>query len=113
ILIEYAREQGSSKRGGGMHRMNLDETLVISGERNPKVVRLDETLEEMAKFDSRKAQVMEMRYFGGLKADEVATVVGIARQSVNGDWGLAKPWLVREMTRQERNRRPTARTVGS
>jgi RNA polymerase sigma factor (TIGR02999 family) len=102
ILIEYARARGSSKRGGGVHRMNLDEALVISGEPDPEVVRLNDALEEMAKFDSRKAQVVEMRYFGGLTADEVAAVLGISRQSVNRDWSLAKAWLVREMTRQER-----------
>ena len=76
---------------------------MVSAESNPEFVRLDEALEEMAKFDPRKAQVVEMRYFGGLTADEVASVLGISAQSVNRDWSLAKAWLVREMTRHERS----------
>ena len=86
-----------------MHRVNLDEALMISVESDPEIIRLDEALEELAKFDSRKAQVVEMRYFGGLTSDEVASVLGISPQSVNRDWSLAKAWLLREMTRQERN----------
>ena len=82
-----------------MRRVNLDEGLMISAESDPEIVRLDEALEEMAKFDPRKAQVVEMRYFGGLTSDEVASVLGISPQSVNRDWSLAKAWLVREMTR--------------
>jgi RNA polymerase sigma-70 factor (ECF subfamily) len=84
-----------------MRRVNLDAALVISAESDPEIVRLDEALEELAKFDSRKAQVVEMRYFGGLTAEEAASVLGISPQSVNRDWSLAKAWLVREMTRQE------------
>ena len=85
-----------------MRRVNLDETLAISAESDPEIIRLDEALEEMAKFDSRKAQVVEMRYFGGLTSGEIASVLGISPQSVNRDWSLAKAWLVREMTRQQR-----------
>jgi RNA polymerase sigma factor (TIGR02999 family) len=101
ILIEHARAQACSKRGGGIRRVNLDETLMISAESDPEIVRVDEALEELAKFDSRKAQVVEMRYFGGLTSGEIASVLGISPQSVNRDWSLAKAWLVREMTRQE------------
>ena len=85
-----------------MRRVNLDEALTISAKPDPQIVRLDEALEEMAKFDPRKAQVVEMRYFGGLTSDEVARVLGVSPQSVNRDWSLAKAWLVREMTLQER-----------
>jgi len=101
ILIDHARAQGCSKRGGEMRRMSLDDALMISPESDPEIVRLDEALEDLAKFDSRKAQVVEMRYFGGLTSDEIASVLGISTQSVNRDWSLAKAWLVREMTRQE------------
>ena len=102
VLIEYARAQGCSKRGGGVRRVNLDEALTVSAKSDPEIVRLDEALEEMAKFDPRKAQVVELRYFGGLTSDEIARVLCVSAQSVNRDWSLAKAWLVREMTRQER-----------
>jgi RNA polymerase sigma factor (TIGR02999 family) len=109
ILIEYARAQDCSKRGGGMRRVNLDDALMISPGPDLEIVRLDEALKEMAKFDPRKAQVVEMRYFGGLTADEIASVLGISTQSVNRDWSLAKAWLVREMDRREND---GSRTVG-
>ncbi len=100
ILVEYARAQGCSKRGGGMRRVTLDEALMISGESNPEIIRLNEALEELTKFDARKAQVVEMKYFGGLTAEEIASVLRISTQSVNRDWSLAKAWLIREMARQ-------------
>ena len=90
-----------------MRRVNLDEVLMISPGPDPEIVRLDEALEEMAKFDSRKAQVVEMRYFGGLTSGEIASVLGISPQSVNRDWGLAKAWLVREMDRRKNDGRRT------
>jgi RNA polymerase sigma-70 factor (ECF subfamily) len=81
--------------------MTLNEELTISPQLDPDIVRLDEALQELAKFDSRKAQVVEMRYFGGLTADEIANVLAISRESVNRDWSLAKAWLSREMTREK------------
>jgi RNA polymerase sigma factor (TIGR02999 family) len=113
VLIEYARAQASSKRGGGMFRVNFDEELMISAEPDPEIIRLDEALEDLARFDSRKAQVVEMRYFGGLTSGEVASVLGISPQSVNRDWSLAKAWLVRELTRRERDGGSTPRAPGS
>jgi RNA polymerase sigma factor (TIGR02999 family) len=101
ILVEYARAQRSWKRGGGMRRVTLNEALVVSSESNPEIIRLNEALDEMAKFDARKAEVVEMKYFGGLTAEEIASVLRISTQSVNRDWSLAKAWLVREMARQE------------
>jgi RNA polymerase sigma-70 factor, ECF subfamily len=62
---------------------------------------LDEALDQLSKFDSRKAQVVEMRYFGGLTAEEIAAVLHMSPQSVHRDWSLAKSWLVREMNREE------------
>jgi RNA polymerase sigma-70 factor, ECF subfamily len=67
------------------------------------LVRLDEALERLAEFDSRKAQVVEMRYFGGLTADEIAAVLHLSPQSVHRDWSLAKSWLGRELNREEGN----------
>jgi len=107
ILIEHARAQACSKRGGRTRKVNLDQALVIAAESDPEIVRLDEALEELATFDSRKAQVVEMRYFGGLTSDEVASVLGISPQSVNRDWSLAKAWLVRKMTSRKYDGRAT------
>lgn len=101
ILIEHARARGSAKRGSGGRPINLNESLVISAKLDPGIVRLDEALDELAKFDSRKAHVVEMRYFGGLTSKEIALVLGVSQQSVNRDWSLAKAWLAHAMSREE------------
>jgi len=101
ILVDYARARDCAKREGAVHRAAFSEELLLSAKPDPLVIRLDHALEELARFDSRKAQVVEMRYFGGLTADEIAAVLHISPQSVNRDWSLAKSWLVREMNREE------------
>jgi RNA polymerase sigma-70 factor (ECF subfamily) len=97
VLVDYARGRNCAKRQGEVRRATFDDALLFSAELDPMVVRLDEALEKLAGFDSRKAQVVEMRYFGGLTAGEIAAVLRISSQSVNRDWSLAKSWLVREM----------------
>jgi RNA polymerase sigma factor (TIGR02999 family) len=103
VLVDYARAQGCAKREGAVRRVAFNDALLLSSEPDPMVVLLDEALERLAEFDSRKAQVVEMRYFGGLKADEIAAVLHISPQSVNRDWSLAKSWLIREMHREKQN----------
>jgi RNA polymerase sigma factor (sigma-70 family) len=73
----------------------------MSAKLDSEIVRLDDALEDLAKFDARKAQVVEMRYFGGLTSTEIASVLGVSPQSVNRDWSLARAWLTREMTRAD------------
>ena len=90
--------------------MDFQESLVVSSELGAELLRIDEALDELAKFDSRKAKVVEMRYFGGLTATEMASVLGVSQQSVNRDWSLAKAWLAREMSCQEHDGRSTHRT---
>jgi RNA polymerase sigma factor (TIGR02999 family) len=109
ILVDYARAGRSAKRGGEFRRVELKEALVVSSELGPELLRIDDALRELAEFDSRKAQVVEMRYFGGLTATEIASVLGVSPQTVNRDWSLAKAWLARAMSRQERDEHQTGR----
>jgi len=101
ILVEYARARGCAKREGAVRRAEFNQALLLSAEPDPIVTRLDYALKELAAFDSRKAQVVEMRYFGGLTADEIAAVLHVSPQSVNRDWSLAKSWLLRQINREE------------
>lgn len=98
ILVDYARSRGYAKRGGGGQRVDFNEALVVSAEVDPALVRMDDALNQLAVFDSRKAQVVEMRYFGGLSAEDIAAVLGVSIQTVHRDWSLAKSWLAREMS---------------
>jgi RNA polymerase sigma factor (TIGR02999 family) len=97
ILVDYARARGYAKRGGAARRVDFAEALVVSPDLHPDLEQLDEALHALEKLDRRKAQVVEMKYFGGLTAEEIASVLNISPQSVHRDWGLAKAWLVREM----------------
>ncbi len=103
VLVDYARARGCNKREGGGRRVAFDEALLLCSEPDPMVLRLNEALIQLGEFDSRKAQVVEMRYFGGLTADEIAAVLHISPQSVQLDWSLAKSWLLREMNLEEQN----------
>ncbi len=103
ILVDYARSKGYAKRGGDAHRVDFNEALIVSEQADPAIVRLDDALTQLATFDARKAQIVEMRYFAGLNADEIAAVLGVSVQTVNRDWSLAKSWLAREMNSEGRS----------
>lgn len=101
ILVDGARARGSEKRGGGIARVELNESIDGMEDRGRELVALDDALEALAQFDTRKAQVVEMRFFGGLSVAETAEVLKISEQSVLRDWKLARAWLVAEMGKAE------------
>lgn len=98
ILVDYARNRSSNKRGGGERALSLDEGLIVSEERSAEVVAVHEALEELAKFDARKGQIVELRFFGGLSIEETAEVLGVSPGTVSLDWSLAKAWLRRQIS---------------
>jgi RNA polymerase sigma factor (TIGR02999 family) len=98
ILVDFARSKGSQKRGAGAHKVSLDEALIVSTEPGADLVALDDALDALAVFDSRKAQVVEMRFFGGLSVEETAEALKVSVDTVMRDWKLAKAWLLRELS---------------
>jgi RNA polymerase sigma-70 factor (ECF subfamily) len=98
ILVDHARELCRGKRGGGAHVLPLDEGLVFSPAKSAALVALDDALSELAGFDPRKAQIVELRYFGGMSVEETAEALGVHPNTVIRDWGLAKVWLKRELS---------------
>ena len=97
ILVSYARGQRSQKRGGGVLKVDLDEATLVSPEESKEIVDLHEALETLATLDSRKAQVVELKYFGGLNYDEIGEVLKISPVTVRRDWEFAKVWLYTEL----------------
>jgi RNA polymerase sigma factor (TIGR02999 family) len=97
ILVSYARSQQSQKRGGGALKVDLDEAAFISPEKSKEILDLHEALEQLSTLDSRKAQVVELKYFGGLNYDEIAEVLKISRMTARRDWEFAKVWLYTEL----------------
>ena len=98
ILVDYARRGGNRKRGGGAHKVALDEALIVSEERVAEVVALDDALKQLAEVSPRKSQLVELRFFGGLSIEEAAEVLGVSPGTAMRDWTFTKAWLRREIT---------------
>jgi len=101
ILVDFARERGYQKRGGGIHHVSFDEALVVGREPDESLVALDEALSGLAEFDPRKSQVVELRFFGGLSIEETAEVLHVSAETVRRDWRLAKAWLRRYLSEDD------------
>jgi RNA polymerase sigma-70 factor, ECF subfamily len=99
ILVDSARARGYQKRGGGIPKVTLDECLIGPKEKGKDLVALDDALQALAAVDPRKGRVVELRFFGGLSAEETAAVLKVSPDTVLRDWRLAKAWLAREMGR--------------
>lgn len=99
ILVDHARRHQYAKRGGGARQVALDEAAVVSGQRAAELLALDEALTALAVFDPRKGRIVEMRFFGGLTAEEAAEVLGVTTRTVEREWRKAKAWLHREIGR--------------
>ncbi len=99
ILVDFARDRRSQKRGHEWQQVTLDEGMILGGEPNVDLIALDEALRRLGAVDPRKVQVVEMRFFGGLSLDEAAEVIGVSVDTISRDWNAAKAWLRRELTR--------------
>ncbi len=100
ILVDFARTRGYQKRGGNVHKVTLDEALIVSPDHDQDLVRLDDALKTLAEFDERKARVVELRYFGGLSVEETAEVLKVSGITVIRDWNMAKLWLLKELKQE-------------
>jgi RNA polymerase sigma factor (TIGR02999 family) len=97
ILVDYAKAQQRQKRGGGATKVELDEAALISPEQTKAILDVNEALDRLAMLDSRKAHIVELRYFGGLNQDEIAEVLKISTVTVRRDWVFARAWLYTEL----------------
>lgn len=98
VLIDHARAHAAEKRGGGTVHLSLDDVQVPLEQRAADFVALDEALQRLAEFDERKCRIVEMRFFAGLKEDEIAEVLGVTTRTVLRDWKKARLWLYRELS---------------
>jgi len=100
VLVDAARARRFHKRGGGAPMVSLHDTLDVSKEPDRDLAELDDALNALSDVDPRKAQVVEMRYFGGLSVEETADALQVSSATVMRDWRLAKVWLLRELSRR-------------
>ena len=97
ILVNYAMSYNAQKRGGGARKIELDEVALMADTQSKEVVELNEALEKLSQLDARKAQVVELKYFGGMNQDEIADVLKISPITVRREWRFAKAWLHNEL----------------
>lgn len=97
ILVDVARARQYRKRGGGAEHVAVDDQITAP-EPDRDLVALDEALRALAVVDQRKANVVELRFFGGLSNEETADALGVSAKTVMRDWQVAKVWLLRELT---------------
>jgi RNA polymerase sigma factor (TIGR02999 family) len=105
ILVDFARSRQSEKRGGGDVPVSLDDITVVSPQKAPYLVALDDALTRLKDLDARKSEVVELRFFGGLSVEETAEVLKISRDTVLRDWKMARLWLLREISAGDVNER--------
>lgn len=98
ILVEHARGRNAEKRGGKLKKIYLDETRELSRVPAPDLVALDDALRSFAITYPRESEVVELKFFGGLEAQEIAQVLHISAKTVLRDWNFAKLWLCRELS---------------
>jgi len=98
ILVDAARARGAHKRGAGAVKVNMDEVPVLSPQPEESVIALHNTLEEFSKVAPRQAKVVELRYFGGMSAEEIGEVMKTSPRTVERDWEFARAWLKRELS---------------
>lgn len=101
ILIDYARARTAQKRGGAAQEVPLDAVQVAAAGSAADLLALNEALEQLSRFSSRLAQLVEYRFFGGLTHEEIADVLGVSVPTVKRDWARARTWLFRAMQTRE------------
>ena len=98
ILVDHARRKKSAKRGGDVPVVSLDEATEVAGPRGVDILELDRALDEMARFDSRQRDLVELKFFAGLTIDESAAALGMSAATVEREWAIAKAWLYRRLS---------------
>jgi RNA polymerase sigma factor (TIGR02999 family) len=106
ILIDHARRRGGLKRGGDLQRVTLGDTLLRPPEPDvdlPELLAINDALDRLARLDRRQAQVVELRFFGGLTNAEIAEALGVSERTVGNDWKHGRVWLKRELSHRSRS----------
>jgi RNA polymerase sigma factor (TIGR02999 family) len=102
VLIDHARRRAAGRRGGGRHRVPLDAVVDYFDQEGMDIVGVHEALDRLAEINERQAQVMTLRYFGGMTVAEVAAALGVSSVTVERDWRVARAWLVGQLGGEDR-----------
>ncbi len=97
VLVDYANARNRKKRGGNRHRLTLNESIVVSPDNDAVMLEIDDALEKLAEFDERKAQLIELRFFGGLTQEEAAEALGVSLSTVEREFRIARAWMLKAL----------------
>jgi len=103
VLVDHARERQAAKRPAAAVRVNLDDQIGAQPPLDCELLLLNQALDELASLDPRQAQIVELRYFGGMSEQDVAQVLSLSRSTITREWQTARAWLYRRMTRTRRS----------
>jgi RNA polymerase sigma factor (TIGR02999 family) len=98
ILVNHAESRRAEKRGGGAQKVSLDDVTIFFNEQNLDLLALDEALKRLAEFDEDKAQIVEMKFFGGMTIPEIAEITNRSTATVEREWAFARGWLFKMLT---------------
>ncbi len=98
ILVDHARRRGARRHGGDVRQLLGDEVADVAVDRDASLVALDEALTELARSDESLARIVELRFFGGLEHDEIASLLGVSNPTVRRRWRVARAWLYRHLS---------------
>lgn len=101
VLVDHARARSAAKRGGGGVKVTLGDDLVVESDDADGLLNVHETLEKLTKVDPQLGEIVELRYFAGLKDAEIASAIGVSERTVQRGWRMARAWMSRELTDQE------------
>jgi RNA polymerase sigma factor (TIGR02999 family) len=97
VLVDHSRARRAQKRGGNRHKVTLDEGLFAVAAEAEQLLLIDEALTRLGEVDEQLAQIVEMRFFGGMQNDEIARALAVSTRTVERGWRLARAWLLRAM----------------
>lgn len=97
ILLDHAKSHGRVKRGGNVIKVTLDEPALFSNSPDMDLVAVDEALRRLEQVDQQRAQIVELRFFGGLSAEEISGVMDLSTATINRQWAGARAWLYHEL----------------
>lgn len=101
ILVDHARARGAAKRGANCLTVTFDEAVALPQKKELDLVALDDALNNLAALDATQAQIVDLRFFGGLSIEEASQVLNVSPSTVKREWATARLWLQRELERRE------------
>jgi RNA polymerase sigma factor (TIGR02999 family) len=99
VLVDYARQRRTEKRGGGQAHLPLEEGLAVSHQQCTLIAELDDALHKLERLNRRQAKVVELRFFSGMKEEEIADILAVSVKTVKRDWTMARAWIYGELSR--------------